>query len=124
MRSFIAIDFDETIKRDLADLQDRLKSRCPKMTWVKPEQIHLTLKFFGEIADQDIMPISAALDRLAGETSAFDVQVERVGVFPPSGRVNVIWIGIIDPDERLAHLQARCDELLAPLGFPAEGRSF
>src|SRR5262245_8053551 len=118
MRSFIAIDFDETLKKDLAELQERLKKRCPKMTWVKADQFHLTIKFLGEITDQDIIPISKALDHLAAEATPFEVQIENIGVFPPHGRANVVWVGIADAGKKLATLQARCEELLAPLGFP------
>lgn len=124
MRSFIAIDFDDALNCDVADLQASLRSRCPKLTWIRPEQIHLTLKFLGKITDQDIFPIGSALDKCAAEMAPFEIQIEGVGVFPPSGRVNIVWVGITDAEKRLARLQARCEEMLAPLGFSPEGRGF
>ena len=124
MRAFIAIDFDDVLKRDLADLQMRIRSQCPRLSWTKPDQFHLTLKFFADIADEDIMPVCGALDQLAAKSDSFELKIEGVGVFPPSGRVSVVWVGIRDDENRLATLQRRCEDLLVPLGYPAEARHF
>jgi len=124
MRSFIATDFDDEIKKRLGDLQSRLKPRLPGLKWTRPEQLHVTLKFLGEIADRQIVPISQALDALAAGCEPFDVTIAGLGAFPPAGRVNVIWVGIDDVENRLAHCQSRCEELIGPLGFPPENRRF
>ncbi len=125
MRTFIAIDFDEGIRGRLAALQTRLKPRCPKVKWVDPRQIHLTLKFLGEIAEGRVAAISEALGTLARECRPFEVKVEELGCFPPGGGgVDVLWVGLKDPSEQLAKCQAKCEDLIEPLGFPRERRRF
>lgn len=124
MRTFVAIDFDEGIRRQLAALQTRLKPKCPKVKWVDPRQIHLTLKFLGEIAEGQVAAISEALGTLARECRPFEVKVEELGCFPPGGGVDVLWVGLKDPSGQLTACQAKCEDLIEPLGFPRERRRF
>ena len=124
MRTFIAIDFDETVRKQITDLQARLKPRCGKLKWVDPRKMHLTIKFLGEIGDQQITPISGALDELARQCQPFDITVADLGTFNPTGPVKVLWIGIQDPTGRLAACHALCERLIEPLGFPTEKRRF
>ena len=65
MRTFIAVDLDDAIKRRLAGLVERLQRRCPPLRWTAPDSAHITLKFLGEINDQQIEPIGHTLDDLA-----------------------------------------------------------
>jgi RNA 2',3'-cyclic 3'-phosphodiesterase len=124
MRTFIAVEFDETIRKQLAAVQGRLKARFPKLKWVDPHHIHLTLKFLGEISDQQVTPIATALAQMAGKCRPFDISVEDLGCFPPSGDVNVVWVGIKDTSGELAKCQGLCEDLIEPLGFPRESRRF
>ena len=124
MRTFIAIDLDEKIRQQLTALESRLKPRCPPMKWVDPRQIHITIKFLGEITDQQITPIARALDELAGQCEPLDIGVGTLGTFNPTGAVKVVWVGLQDATGRLAQYHARCEQLLEPLGFPPEGRKF
>ncbi|MFQ5430129.1 MAG: RNA 2',3'-cyclic phosphodiesterase [Phycisphaerae bacterium] len=124
MRTFIAIDFDETIRRRIAAVQDRLRSRCPDLRWVAADRIHLTLKFLGEIRDEQVASVGAALDDLAGGCRPFEIAVARVGLFGSRGRPTVVWLGVEDKDARLKQCHDRCDRLLEPLGFPPEPRRF
>ncbi len=124
MRTFVAIEFDDEIKRRLGDLQTRLKTSCPKIKWVDPENMHLTIKFLGEIRNGQVAPIGKSLDRLAGECRAFDVTVEGLGAFGRHGPVKVVWVGLQDTAGHLAECHARCEELLDSLGFPPERRRF
>ncbi|HVP11553.1 MAG TPA: RNA 2',3'-cyclic phosphodiesterase [Phycisphaerae bacterium] len=124
MRTFIAVEFDEPIRRQLATLQSRLKAKLPKLKWVEVHQIHLTLKFLGEISDQQITPIAQALTELAAKCWPLEIRVEDLGCFPPSGPVSVVWVGIKDPSGELAKCQALCEDLIEPFGFPRERRRF
>ena len=124
MRTFIALDLDETIKQQLAALQARLQPRCPPLKWVDARQIHVTLKFLGEIADRQVAPIAKALDELCSQCQPVDIGVESLGAFNPTGVVKVLWVGLQESTGRLAQCHARCEELLAPLGFLPEGRKF
>ena len=123
MRAFIAIELDDSIKRGLAKLQENLRSDCPHLRWVRPEQIHLTLAFLGEIKDAQIEPISQAVAAAAAATPDFDFAVEGLGLFPSHGRVNVVWAGVKDAAGELAECHRILYERLADLGFaPDRGR--
>jgi len=124
MRTFVAVDFTDAIKSQFGALQDRLKPRCPQLKWVSPQQMHLTLKFLGEIDEQQVADIRKALDVLAGQCRPMDITVEQIGTFRPAGPVNVIWVGLHDATGHLAQCHAACEKLLAPLGFPLEDRPF
>lgn len=124
MRCFIAVDLDEPIRRDLNRLIDRLRPSCPKVQWVRPENLHLTIKFLGEIAPAKIASIAATLDQLCSQCRPFDIQLRGLGVFPPAGPVRVIWVGVEDEDGRLHAAQRQCEAALELLGLSRERRPY
>ena len=124
MRAFVAIDFGRPMQAAVADLLKRLKEVCPRLKWVRPEQMHLTLKFLGEISDEQAAAVSVALASVAAASQAFELTLEWLGMFPPAGRVNVLWVGVGDADERLAACQRECESQLEALGFEREARAF
>ncbi len=124
MRTFLAIDLDHKIRERIAALQAKLKSRCPKLSWVKPERMHLTLKFLGEIDEAQVGPIKQALDGVAAQCRPFDITFYGLGVFPPRGHVNVLWLGIEDASGGLKSCWKSCEDALASLGLPREDRPF
>lgn len=121
MRTFVAIDFDDVIKRRLNVLQERLRRRLPDLRWVDTDRMHLTLKFLGEIGEQQALSTSTALSELAVNLQPFDISVEELGTF---GTGKVLWVGVRDIDGHLAQCHAKCEELLFPLGFENENRPF
>lgn len=124
MRTFLAIDLDQKIRERIAPLQAKLQSRCPKLSWVKPERMHLTLKFLGEIDQSQVEPIKQALDAIAARSHPFDIAVAGLGIFPPHGRANVLWLGIEDKSGSLENCWKSCEDALAALGLPREDRPF
>ena len=92
--------------------------------WVETGNIHLTLKFLGDINTEITGRITLALEKAARGTPPFDIEVSGPGVFPNMKRVQVIWIGLAGELEKLGLLQKRIEESLIPLGFPAETRPF
>lgn len=124
MRTFIAIEFDPPIKKQLADVQQRLKPLCGRPKWVEPAAMHLTLKFLGEIDARQSVKVCEALDALVAGREPFEIAIGGLGTFPPRGGVKVLWIGIQDQSGGLQACQRKCEELLGPLGFPPENRSF
>lgn len=124
MRTFIAIDLDEPVRRDLGRLIQRLRPRCGDLRWLRPDTIHLTIKFLGEASDDRITPICGALRTLAAKCQPFDIAVRGAGCFPDAGSVRVVWAGVHDPTGGLTRCRNLCEELVAPLGFPAENRPF
>lgn len=125
MRSFIAVDLDAPLRKALGRAQDRIRAIAPKLRYVDPATIHLTLKFLGEIDPRRAPEISAALGAVADETRPFDFGVCELGVFSDrGGRVRVLWAGIDDADGALAAFQQRIERALDTIGFPPEQRPF
>ena len=125
IRSFIAIELPREIKLAIASLQDKLKaSGGAPVRWVDPGNIHLALKFLGDIDTGITGRIAVALEEAARGTHPFKVEVSGLGVFPNPRRVQVVWVGLTGELEKLGQLQKRIEDGLVPLGFPAEGRAF
>ena len=96
------------------------------MKWVRPENIHLSLKFLGNVDDAREAELRAALRQAASagdEPRALMLQIEGFGVFPHYRRPNVLWAGVA-ADPALELLQHRVEQAFAPLGFPTEARAF
>ena len=125
VRSFIAIELPEETKKGLRGLQAQLKagSQAP-VKWVDPAHIHLTLKFLGDVAEDRMEEITAAMTQAVQGTSYFSLEVRELGVFPNPGRVQIVWVGVSGEVAKLARLQQRIESGLEGLGFPPEGRRF
>jgi len=127
MRCFIAVDIDEEICGELGSLQqeiaDSVDIRTSDVKWVRPEAMHLTLKFLGEIRDRELMDICNVVEEVAARHQAFDFAVKEVGHF--GGRsARVLWVGAGLESAELLQLQADLEEALAVAGWPKEGRKF
>ena len=127
MRVFIAIDIDEVIRRDLRDLQAELQSKADikrsDAKWVNPNNMHLTLKFLGEIKDAQSVEVCNVAKDVAGRHKRFDIEVGEVGSF--GGRsARVLWVGAGHDCEELLSLQQDLEGVLASAGWPKESRKF
>lgn len=125
VRCFIAIELPDGVKRGLKELQAQLKSggQAP-VKWADPDNIHLTLKFLGNVAADRMGEITAAMTKAVQGVSPFQLEVKELGVFPNLRRVQVIWVGVSGEVDKLAKLQQRLESNLAGLGFAPEGRRF
>ena len=127
MRCFIAIDIDEQIRRAIADLQNELRSkvdiRKSDVKWVNPENIHLTLKFLGEIKDEQIMDVCNITGDVAGRHNGFELDVGSVGCFGGKS-ARVLWVGTGQGCEKLLQLQQDLEQQLDSAGWPREARKF
>lgn len=125
VRSFIAIELAEDIKKQLRRLQDELRrqTRCPAK-WVDPDGIHLTLKFLGNVAEDRLPDISHAMQEAARDVAPFTLEVGETGAFPNLRRARVIWVGVGGDTPQLERLQRNIEGGLEPLGFAAEKRAF
>lgn len=127
MRTFIAIKLDQDIKRGLSQLIEELRIRCTEgrgIKWVKPEGMHLTLKFLGEIEEDRLPHIETALKRISEQHTPFSLRVKGTGCFPPKSKVpRVLWVGI-EEGGVLERLQIQIEEEMERIGFPKEHRRF
>jgi len=125
-RTFCAIELPEEVRARLAAHAKQLREAVPEATasWSKPENVHLTLKFFGNVPTQNLSEISGAASRVAKEFSSFQIRIGGTGVFPRRSRPQVLWIGVEDSSGRLSDLQQRLEEEFAREGFPKEDRGY
>ncbi|MEZ0395865.1 MAG: RNA 2',3'-cyclic phosphodiesterase [Anaerolineales bacterium] len=125
LRSFIAIELpaeiQQAITRATADLQAALPR--PLIRWVAPQNIHLTLKFLGDVSPGNLERLADVLRLEAKTHAAFRAAVGGLGVFPNPRRPRVIWVGFEAPAD-LARLQHSVEAVCARLGYPPEGRAF
>jgi 2'-5' RNA ligase len=126
IRTFIAIELDESIKDGLTKLQKRLKGEAPQgsVRWVKSEGIHLTLKFLGDVPADQIGEITRALQKSCQGFAPFSISCGGLGCFPNLKRPRVVWVGIQEETGTLTQLQKAIEGNVAPLGYPTEKRKF
>lgn len=124
-RVFCAVELPDHVRAQLQDHIRQLREAVPDAaSWTRVENIHLTLKFFGNVAVDRITPIAEAASRAVKEFSAFQIGVGGTGVFPRPSRAQVLWIGVSDPSGKLAGLQQRLENECAAEGFEKEDRVY
>lgn len=125
MRLFVAMDIEPHVRIRIKQIQNRLRQELnlsdKQVKWVEPEQIHLTLKFLGDVNDASLTGVCDVVKRTASEFEEFDFEVKGVGVFGSPARV--VWAGIADCPPMM-QLQARLEEQFKELGFATENREF
>ena len=124
-RVFLAIDPPEAVLKKIAAIQEALRKNIHgSISWVRPQGIHLTLKFFGDIGRKDIGEISRLVSGHAAASRELKLDVQGLGVFPNSRRPRVLWIGVGGDVVRLIDLQQAIDRGLEACGFKREERPF
>ena len=124
IRAFIAVKLSPEIRDSLKDLQTQLRHRDLDVKWVEPENIHLTMKFLGDIRADKIEEIKGALAEAVSGCGRFDISLAGTGVFPDRKRPRVIWAGIRDGSETLVKLAGRIEECMEICGFQRDDRGF
>ncbi len=124
IRSFIAIELPENVRRLLEKLSLELKKSDAAVGWVRPESIHLTLKFLGNVAPDVIEQIKPVLSGIASRFSSFRLEAAGCGAFPTIKAPRVIWTGLGGDGETLALLQKEVETAMIPFGFEPENRPF
>jgi len=124
IRSFIAIEVPPELKARLEELQRELRRTDADVKWVRPEGIHLTLKFLGSILREDIEKISMAIGPVISGFEPFEIRLFGMGSFPTSRNPRVIWVGVDRGKEEVSSLQRAIEDKMAKLSFPSENRPF
>jgi len=127
MRCFIAIDIGKEIRSALGGLQRQLQDgvdvKKGDVKWVNPDNIHLTLKFLGEIKDEKVVEVCNIVKDVAGRNKSFELDIESVGHFGGKSP-KVLWVGTGRGEENLLELQEDIEKSLALVGWPQETREF
>src|SRR5438132_8138465 len=125
LRTFIAVEMSPSVIARVGDLIDKLRVAAAEINWVRPQQMHLTLKFLGDVPDTETPDICRVVDQVAAVFEPFEITCRGVGAFPNSRDPRTLWIGIEDGAEELKRLQAALDTALKmELGFAKEPRGF
>jgi 2'-5' RNA ligase len=124
IRTFIAIEIPRNIIHKIRELQEGIKGYGFKIRWVRPENIHLTLKFLGDVEALRIGDIAEAASKTVKGYTPISLKAKGIGIFPGIKRPRVLWVGLTGQLESLMGLQKTLDENLKVLGFPGEKRFF
>ncbi len=124
MRIFIALELPESVRKRLGQLQGRLKGTEDRIRWVKPSLIHLTMKFLGEIKEEDLEKVIRTAHSAAGPFAVFKLRIGKMGAFPNFSSPRVIWVGIEEGKDKLETLAAELDEKLGQEGFNRSSRKW
>ena len=125
-RVFGAIEIPAEIRERISEHSQQLHTAQPDVqaSWTKPDNIHLTLKFFGNISQQQVLQVSVAASRTVEGFEPFQLRIDGAGAFPERGPARVLWIGINDSKGQLAALQRKFDDECQREGFEREARAF
>ena len=124
VRTFVAVEMPETVRQQFRDVQAELRRAEAHVKWVEPHNIHVTLKFLGEIPEERLEGLYNGVAQGVHACAPFEINLSRLGAFPNLRRPRVVWIGIDSGKERLIELQERLEESISQHGFPQERRPF
>jgi 2'-5' RNA ligase len=124
MRTFIAIEIPEEIKRQMMEVQNGLRNSGVDASWPRPEGIHLTLKFLGEVPEAKLPEIMSSLRSAVQGTGVFRLEVAGAGAFPNAKAARVVWVGLSGDVDKLNRLQDAVEKGMADIGFAREDRKF
>ncbi len=125
-RLFIAIELPDSIRDQIIGAIDRLQQVVPRhaIRWIPPENLHLTLKFLGEVPETQINRIRINLEHAVRGHQIFAFTVSGAGCFPTPKKPRVLWLGLHEKGDALVSLRNTVEQHIAPLGFPTEKRPF
>ncbi len=124
IRSFIALELSDEVLEELERIEAILKEAGADVKWVKPGSIHLTLKFLGNITEEQIPRITERLKEIAFAVPPFDMALDGIGVFPKWSYAKVLWVGAGKGADTVGDLAAQVEEAMAEEGFEKEDRPF
>ena len=125
LRTFIAVELASSVKTRAGQLIAKLRASGAEVSWVRPENMHLTLKFLGHVREEEMTDLCRVVTAAAAQIESFEILVRGAGAFPTIDEPRTIWIGIDEGAEALCELQSAIDEALKrELGFPKEARRY
>ena len=125
-RIFTAIDISEEVRARVSESVETLGREFPniRVGWEKPEKLHLTLKFLGDINEIQLRNLTYAVAQTAKQIANFNLQIVGTGVFPSMRNARILWLGLKDEKGNLTHLNEIFENECENLGFTREKRNF
>lgn len=124
LRLFIAVPIPQGMKESLKVLQASWKAKAQGVRWVKPEGLHITLKFLGNVHEEKLEGIKEAMRKALSGFTPFEVRVKGTGAFPSTKNPRVLWVGVKDEEGKLKGVFNALEKALQKWGFPREDRPF
>ncbi len=126
MRLFIALPLPSNIESKLSEIIDDLKSHEGKVKWVKPNNIHITVRFLGETDQGQVPVIKNIMDNVSSKYNSYNLTIDRLGGFPNLNKPRVIWAGLTDDDQIsiMARMVKEVEYDIRKLGFDPEEKRF
>ncbi len=124
VRLFWAVNLPDGLKRRLFGIQSRLRVLPADIKWVEQQNLHLTVKFLGDVEVERISEIARAGGDAVAATGTFALELAGIGFFPGPQKPRVIWVGVHDREQKFRHLHDKVEESMSTLGFVTESKKF
>lgn len=124
MRTFISVRLSKSVRERIAGVQEELKDDRVNVKWISPENVHITLKFLGEVSMKALPEVCESVRTSTSGVERFSIGVDSLGFFPGNKSPRVIWAGISEGKEELKELGRSIEDNLSELGFKKENREF
>ncbi len=124
IRTFICIEISDEVRNRIDAFQDQLRRIGADVSWTRAANIHLTLKFLGNVPKSKMGAVCAAVQEAVHSLRGFSVEVKETGCFPSLRNPRVIWVGVNSPLDALQRLHTEIETSMEPVGFPKEARPF
>ncbi|WP_417736924.1 RNA 2',3'-cyclic phosphodiesterase [Rosistilla oblonga] len=124
IRSFIAIPLTDEIQNAAGRMVDRLREPATGVKWVDADNLHLTLKFLGDVDNIEVPDVCKALRKCCANAEPFSLSIQGIGGFPDLQRARVVWAGVEDQSSGLCPLAESIDIEMGKLGFKREFRDY
>ncbi len=122
MRTFIAIEVPDSERKTLALMVEEFCRHDLPIKWVKPQNMHVTIKFLGEVNETGSVKVKEAVNSICRKMAVFNMRLNGIGCFPRPNNARVIWVGVDRGGSELNMLAENLESSLQTLGFKAEGR--
>lgn len=124
IRTFVAVAISSDVRVAAAELIDDLRGAGAEVKWIEPRNLHVTLKFLGDVDAGQIHHVCQAVEQAVADAAPFEFEVRGAGAFPDTRRPRTVWLGIGQGSREIAALNGRIEPPLEKLGFPKEARRF
>ncbi len=123
-RVFTALDLSQSVTSNILDYQKNLEQHFPPiLRWIKADQLHITLKFVGELQENHLHPLQNKMRGIFSEVEKFQLQLQGSGIFPSARNPRILWVGI-QPSQKLLEVVNKNESVFQTFGYPTEKRPF
>lgn len=124
LRLFVAADIPPLVREAVSGALEPLKEKVPGGRWVRPENLHITLKFIGDYGEERLERLSNEITAAAARCAPFTVRLGKCGAFPSRSRARVLWVGMTEGGEEAAAAAGKLEARLEKAGVKREGRDY